>query len=84
MADQQHAIHVQKLTNMVESRFKDTQADIKAIKAHIQSASGKVPPTVLFMNEPFPDNAKKGEKIKWKKKGIEDGIYIEPEKDSSG
>ncbi|KAF5817433.1 hypothetical protein HanRHA438_Chr02g0054221 [Helianthus annuus] len=82
MADQQHDIHVQKLTNMVESRFKGTQADIKAIKAHIQSASGKIPPTVLFMNEPFPDNAKKGKKIKWKKKGINDGIYIEPEKNS--
>ncbi|KAJ0442334.1 hypothetical protein HanIR_Chr16g0808011 [Helianthus annuus] len=79
MADQQHAIHVQKLTNMVESRFKDTQADIKAIKAHIQSASGKVSSTVLFMNEPFPDNAKKGEKIKWKKKGIDDGMYVESE-----
>ncbi|KAJ0886827.1 hypothetical protein HanRHA438_Chr09g0383821 [Helianthus annuus] len=79
MADQQHAIHVQKLTNMVESRFKDTQANIKAIKAHIQSASGKVPSTVLFMNKPFSNNAKKGEKIKWKKKGIDAGIYVEPE-----
>ena len=70
MADQQHAMHVQKLTNMVESRFKDTQADIKAIKAHIQSASGKVPPTILFMNEPFPDNAKKGRRSSGRRKEL--------------
>ena len=82
MAAKQHANQVQMLTNMVESRFKDTQADIKAIKASIQqnAQSEKGPSTIFFMDTPLADNAKKGEKFKLKKKGIEDGLYIEPEK----
>ncbi|KAJ0867764.1 hypothetical protein HanRHA438_Chr12g0566931 [Helianthus annuus] len=82
MAAKKHANQVQMLTNMVESRFKDTQADIKAIKASIQKTaqSEKVPSAIFFMDTPLADNAKKGEKIKLKKKGIEDGIYSEPEK----
>ncbi|MFS8033624.1 hypothetical protein Hanom_Chr17g01571761 [Helianthus anomalus] len=36
MTAKKHALQMQMLTNMVESRFKDTQADIKAIKAIIQ------------------------------------------------
>ncbi|KAJ0859203.1 hypothetical protein HanRHA438_Chr13g0609751 [Helianthus annuus] len=82
MAAKQHANQVQMLTNMVESRFKDTQADIKAIKASIQqnAQSEKCPSTIFFMDTPLADNAKKGEKTKLKKKGIEDGIYFEPEK----
>ncbi|KAJ0433937.1 hypothetical protein HanIR_Chr17g0875761 [Helianthus annuus] len=85
MADKKHGIQVQMLTNMVESRFKDTQADIKAIKASIQKTaqSGKAPSSILFMNTPLADNAKKGEKIKLRKKGIEDGMYIEPEDTSA-
>ncbi|KAJ0935917.1 hypothetical protein HanRHA438_Chr03g0124931 [Helianthus annuus] len=82
MADKKHALQVKMLTNMVESRFKDTQADIKAIKASIQQNAQreKGPSTIFFMDTPLADNAKKGEKTKLKKKGIEDGIYFEPEK----
>ncbi|MFS8025314.1 hypothetical protein Hanom_Chr16g01473511 [Helianthus anomalus] len=82
MAAKKHALQMQMLTNMVESRFKDTQADIKAIKASIQqnAQSEKGPSTIFFMDTPLADNAKKGEKIKLKKKGIEDGLYVEPEK----
>ncbi|XP_021971853.1 topoisomerase I damage affected protein 7-like [Helianthus annuus] len=66
----------------MESRFKDTQADIKAIKGHILNTIGNAPPTVLFLDNPPPDNAKIWEKFNlWKKKGIEDGLYIEPQKD---
>ncbi|KAJ0870768.1 hypothetical protein HanRHA438_Chr11g0504151 [Helianthus annuus] len=81
MADQQHAIHAQELRNIKESRFRNTQADIKAIKAHLLNTTGTAPPTVLFINQLPQDNAKKGEKIKeWKKKGIDDGLYLEPKK----
>ena len=83
MVDQQHAIHVQELRNMLESRFRNTQADIKAIKAHILETTGTAPPTILFIDQLPPDNAKKGEKIQeWKKKGIDDGLYVEPEQDA--
>jgi len=83
MADQQHAIHVQELRNTMESRFKNTQADIKAIKAYILNTTGTALLTILFIDQLPPDNAKKGEKIQeWKKKGIDDGLYIEPEKDA--
>ncbi|MFS7940310.1 hypothetical protein Hanom_Chr05g00462931 [Helianthus anomalus] len=60
MANQKHAIQVQMLTNMVESRFKDTQTDIKAIKASLQkTAHGeKVPSSILFLDTPLADNAK--------------------------
>ncbi|MFS7918401.1 hypothetical protein Hanom_Chr03g00200571 [Helianthus anomalus] len=83
MANQKHVIQVQMLTNMVESRFKDTQADIKAIKASLQkTAHGKkVPSSILFLDTPLADNVKRGEKIKLREKGIEDGLYIEPEKE---
>ena len=62
MADKKHALQVKMLTNMVESRFKDTQADIKAIKASIQKTaqSEKGPSTIFFMDTPLADNAKKG------------------------
>ncbi|KAJ0870631.1 hypothetical protein HanRHA438_Chr11g0502661 [Helianthus annuus] len=80
MADQQHAIHVQELRNMLEPRFRNAQADIKA---NILETTGTAPPTVLFIDQLPPDNAKKGEKIQeWKKKGIDDGLYVEPEKDA--
>ncbi|XP_022004108.1 uncharacterized protein LOC110901605 [Helianthus annuus] len=67
----------------MESRFKNTQADIKAIKAHILNTTDTAPPTIIFVDNPPPDNAKKGEKLKqMKKRGYEDGLYIEPQKDS--
>ncbi|MFS8020990.1 hypothetical protein Hanom_Chr16g01422231 [Helianthus anomalus] len=82
MAAKKHALQVQMLANMVESRFKDTQADIKATKASIQqnAQSEKGPSTIFFMDTPLADNAKKGEKIKLRKKRIVDGLYIKPEK----
>ncbi|KAJ0457095.1 hypothetical protein HanIR_Chr15g0769951 [Helianthus annuus] len=83
LADQQYEIQVQKIRNLMEARFKDTQADIKEIKAHILNTTGTAPPSVIFVDNPPPDNAKKGEKLKQlKKKGYEDGLYIKPQIDS--
>ncbi|KAJ0859138.1 hypothetical protein HanRHA438_Chr13g0609011 [Helianthus annuus] len=76
-ADQQHELQIQKIKNLMEARFKNTQADIKAIKAHLLQTTGTAPPTIIFIDNP-PDDAKKGEKVK-KKKGYEDGLYIEPD-----
>ena len=65
----------------MESRYKDTKDDIKALKAHLLTTTGTAPPTVLFIDELPPDNAKKGEKIKeWIKKGIDNGLYLDTEK----
>ncbi|MFS7912955.1 hypothetical protein Hanom_Chr02g00136011 [Helianthus anomalus] len=62
LADKQHEIQIQQFRNLMESRFKDTQADIKAIKAHILNTTGNAPPTVIFVDKPPPDNAKRGRK----------------------
>ncbi|KAJ0434820.1 hypothetical protein HanIR_Chr17g0886111 [Helianthus annuus] len=80
-ADQQHEVQIQKIRNLMEARFKDTQADIKAIKAHLLQTTGTAPPTIIFVDK-APDDAKKGEKVK-KKKGYEDGLYIAPDSKSS-
>ncbi|KAJ0469353.1 hypothetical protein HanIR_Chr14g0706961 [Helianthus annuus] len=67
----------------METRFKDTTDNIKAIKAHLLATTGTAPPTVLFIDEIPTDNAKKGEKIKeWTRKGIDNGLYLDPEKDA--
>ncbi|TKW76814.1 MAG: hypothetical protein DI543_18975, partial [Bradyrhizobium icense] len=80
VADQQHEKHVQELRNAMESRFKDTQADLKALKTQILHNSGTAPPPVFFIDQLPEDNAKKGEKIQeWRRKGITDGLYLAPE-----
>ena len=64
----------------MESRFKDTQADLKALKTQILHNSGTAPPSVFFIDQLPEDNAKKGEKIQeWRRKGITDGLYLAPE-----
>ncbi|MFS7995871.1 hypothetical protein Hanom_Chr12g01123151 [Helianthus anomalus] len=81
-ADQQHEKHVQQLRHTMESRFKNTQADLKALKTQIMHTTGTAPPTVLFIDKLPPDNAKKGEKIQeWKKKGIEDEVVASVKRD---
>ncbi|KAJ0866457.1 hypothetical protein HanRHA438_Chr12g0551991 [Helianthus annuus] len=83
MAEQQHEKHVQELREAMESSFKTTQAYIKALKTHLLATTGTAPPTVLFIDEIHSDNAKKGEKIKeWIKKGIHNGVYLDPKKDA--
>ncbi|MFS7953596.1 hypothetical protein Hanom_Chr07g00620591 [Helianthus anomalus] len=80
LADQQHEKHVQLLKNAMESRFKDTQADLKALKTQILHSTGTAPPPVFFIDQLPEDNAKKGEKIQeWRRKGIIDGLYMAPE-----
>ncbi|MFS7929986.1 hypothetical protein Hanom_Chr04g00338871 [Helianthus anomalus] len=74
-ADQQHEIKVQKIRNMMETRFMDTQGDIKEIKAHLLQTTGIAHPSIIFVDKPH-DDAKKGEK---KKKGYEDCLYIKPD-----
>ncbi|MFS7986225.1 hypothetical protein Hanom_Chr11g01007831 [Helianthus anomalus] len=65
----------------MESKFKNTQANIKARKFLILNTTGTAHPIVIFTDKPPPDNAKKGEKVKQRtKKGMKDGLYIEPEK----
>ncbi|MFS7999450.1 hypothetical protein Hanom_Chr12g01166321 [Helianthus anomalus] len=83
LAEQQHEQHVQNLKKAMESRFRDTNNDIKAIKGHLLTTTGTAPPTVLYIDELHADNAKKGEKIKeWVKKGIENGLYLDTENDA--
>ncbi|KAJ0916301.1 hypothetical protein HanPSC8_Chr06g0260061 [Helianthus annuus] len=80
IADQQHEKHVQQLRNAMESRYKDTQADLKALKTQILHSTGTAPPPVFFIDQLPEDNAKKGEKIQeWRRKGITDGLYLAPE-----
>ena len=59
--------------NVMEARYKDTQADIKAIKAHLLQTTGTSPPTIVYVEN--TDDAKKGKKGK---KG-KDGLYLEPD-----
>ncbi|MFS7912080.1 hypothetical protein Hanom_Chr02g00125621 [Helianthus anomalus] len=66
-ADQQHEIQLQMIRNVMEARYKDTQANIKAIKAHLFQTTGTSPPTIIYVEN--PDDAKKGEKGKKEKKG---------------
>ncbi|MFS7955112.1 hypothetical protein Hanom_Chr07g00638791 [Helianthus anomalus] len=72
-ADQQHEIQLQMFRNVMETRYKDTQSDIKAIKAHLLQTTGTSPPTIICVEN--PDDAKKGEKGK---KGKE-GLYLPPD-----
>ncbi|MFS7937500.1 hypothetical protein Hanom_Chr05g00428291 [Helianthus anomalus] len=72
-ADQQHGIQPKMFRNVMEARYKDTQADIKAIKAHLLQTTGTSPPTIVYVDN--PDDAKKGEKGK---KG-KDGLHLEPD-----
>ncbi|MFS7950833.1 hypothetical protein Hanom_Chr07g00587851 [Helianthus anomalus] len=68
----------------MDARYKDTHAYIKAIKASLLQTTGKAPPTVLFLEKAPPADAKKGEKMQQlKKKGYDDGLYIEPDAASS-
>ncbi|XP_021991968.1 mucin-17-like [Helianthus annuus] len=71
--DQQHQIQLQMLKNVMESRYKDTQADIKAIKAHLLQTTGTSPPTIVYVEN--PNDAKKEAKGK---KG-KDGLYLKPD-----
>ncbi|XP_022003191.1 serine/arginine repetitive matrix protein 1-like [Helianthus annuus] len=48
------------IRNMVDARYKDTQADIKAIKEHLVKITGSAPTTVIYDDE--EDDAKNGEK----------------------
>ncbi|MFS8033637.1 hypothetical protein Hanom_Chr17g01571891 [Helianthus anomalus] len=48
------------IRNMVDARYKDTQADIKAIKEYLVKIIGSAPTIVLHNDE--DDDAKKGEK----------------------
>ncbi|XP_021986068.1 mucin-2-like [Helianthus annuus] len=64
----------------MEARFKDTQADIKTLKAHFMNTTGTAPPSIIFVDKPPPNNAKMAEKMRQlKKKGYEDGLYIAPD-----
>ncbi|MFS7963377.1 hypothetical protein Hanom_Chr08g00737361 [Helianthus anomalus] len=80
LAEQQHEKQVQDLKTSMESRFRDTKDDIKAIKAHLFTTTGTASPTVLLIDELPPDNAKKGEQMKeWTKTGIDNGLYMAQE-----
>ena len=61
-ADQQHEVQLQMVRNVMEARYKDTQADIKAIKAHLLQTTGTAPPSIIYVEN--PDDAKRGRKIK--------------------
>ncbi|MFS7936026.1 hypothetical protein Hanom_Chr05g00410541 [Helianthus anomalus] len=51
-----HNIHMEMIRNMIEARYNDTQAEIKAVKDHILQAIGTIP------TPRYPtDEAKKGE-----------------------
>ncbi|MFS7953708.1 hypothetical protein Hanom_Chr07g00621791 [Helianthus anomalus] len=67
----------------MDARFKDNQAEIKAIKAHLLQTTGIAPPTIFFLDKPSPVDAKKREKMQeLKKKGYDDGLYIAPDNSS--
>ncbi|MFS7918879.1 hypothetical protein Hanom_Chr03g00206351 [Helianthus anomalus] len=68
--DQQHEIQLQMFINVMDARYKDTQADIKAIKTHILQTTGTSPPTIIYVKN--LDDAKKGEKGK-------EGLHLEPD-----
>ncbi|XP_022030595.1 salivary glue protein Sgs-3-like [Helianthus annuus] len=53
----------------MESRYKDTQADIKSIKAHSLQTTGTSHPTIVYVEN--PDDAKKGEKGKKGKDAVD-------------
>ncbi|XP_022007445.1 uncharacterized protein LOC110906651 [Helianthus annuus] len=55
-ADQQHEIQFQKIRNLMEARFMNTQADIKAIKAHLLKTVDK---SSMLADLPRPDGSKK-------------------------
>ena len=76
-ADQQHEVQLQMVRNVMEARYKDTQADIKAIKAHLLQTTGTAPPSIIYVEN--PNDVKKWEKTKGKK-GKEDGLYMPPDR----
>ncbi|MFS8026423.1 hypothetical protein Hanom_Chr16g01486571 [Helianthus anomalus] len=49
------------IRNMVEARYKDTQAEIKAIKEALTKMTGTAP-APIFEDDDDQDDAKKGEK----------------------
>ncbi|MFS7998342.1 hypothetical protein Hanom_Chr12g01152591 [Helianthus anomalus] len=65
LADINHNTHMELIRNMVEARYKVTQADIKAIREHLLKTTGSAHPTVL--QEEVEDDAKKGEDEKLRK-----------------
>ncbi|MFS7938768.1 hypothetical protein Hanom_Chr05g00443651 [Helianthus anomalus] len=63
--DINHNSHMELIRNMVEARYKVTQADIKAIREYHLKTTGSAPPTVLL--EEVEDDDKKGENDKLRK-----------------
>src|ERR1044071_7894284 len=47
LADQSHETYMAEIRNMVDARYKDTHADIKAIKDHLLKTTGSAPTTIL-------------------------------------
>ncbi|MFS7937505.1 hypothetical protein Hanom_Chr05g00428341 [Helianthus anomalus] len=61
LADINHNTHIELIRNMIESKFKVTQADIKALREHLVKTNGSAPATVL--QEEVEDDAKRGRMI---------------------
>ncbi|MFS8020100.1 hypothetical protein Hanom_Chr15g01411571 [Helianthus anomalus] len=68
LAEIQHNTHMELIGNMVEARYKDTQADINGIKEALKKMMGTTP-APIFENDDDQDDAKNGEKHDMKKFG---------------
>ncbi|MFS7997521.1 hypothetical protein Hanom_Chr12g01142751 [Helianthus anomalus] len=66
LAEAQHNHQIAMIKNMVDARYKDTQADIKAIREALTKMTGTTP-TPIFRDDDDQDDAKKGEKHDMKK-----------------
>ncbi|MFS8018818.1 hypothetical protein Hanom_Chr15g01396531 [Helianthus anomalus] len=68
LAEIQHNHQMALLRNMVDARYKDTQADIKAIKEALVNLTGTTP-TSIYKDDDQDDDAQKGKKHDMKKFG---------------
>ncbi|KAJ0480135.1 hypothetical protein HanIR_Chr13g0628031 [Helianthus annuus] len=78
LAEINHNTHMELIRNMVDARYKDTQADIKDNKEHLVKITGSAPTTIIQDGDDDDDDAKKGEKDSLRKLHPDSKVKAKP------